>query len=294
MEIGLVLPQTEIGPDPDTLVRYAQSAEVHGFGHLLAYDHVLGANADRPGGWDGPYDHADQFHEPLTLYSYLAGRTDSLEFVTGVLVLPQRQTAVVAKQAAQVDRFADGRFRLGVGVGWNPLEYVALDQPFDRRGRRIEEQIAVLRQLWTSNPTSFDGEFHEIRDMGINPLPVQQPIPLWMGGSAEIVLRRIARLADGWVLPGRSPTALEGAIDRLRTYAKQAGRPADEIGLHARVRLAASDDRDLIDRVAAWADVGVDYLSVVTMDAGLDREEHVDEIEAIADELGDAGIELRG
>lgn len=293
MELGLVFPQTEIGPDPTTHARYAEQAEALGFGHLLAYDHVLGADADREGGWRGPYDHTDAFHEPFTLFSYLAAQTDALAFVTGVLVLPQRQTALVAKQAAMVDRFADGRFRLGVGVGWNPLEYVALGQPFEERGRRIEEQVALLRQLWTENPTSFAGDYHEVPDMGLKPLPVQRPIPVWMGGGADVVLRRIARLADGWLLPGGSPAELEAKLDALREYAAEADRSFDDIGLHGRVRFEA-DAGDLVERVAAWADLGLDYLAIDTMGAGREAAAHVEALETVADALVDAGFELSG
>ena len=212
MEIGTVFPQLEIGDDPETVGDYARRIEDAGFEHLLSYDHVLGVDPAWDD-WEGPYDNADTFHEPLTTFSYLAGVTDSLEFVTGILILPQRQTALVAKQAAQVDRFADGRFRLGVGVGWNPHEYVALGEEFGERGRRIEEQVEVLRALWTESVVDVEGEYHRIEELGINPRPVQQPIPVWMGGMADPVKRRVGRLADGW-LPQFQPDD-EGAEDDL-------------------------------------------------------------------------------
>jgi probable F420-dependent oxidoreductase len=294
MEIGVTFPQTEIGSDPETIVEYARLAESRGYGHLLAYDHVLGANADREGGWDGPYDHSDQFHEPLSLFSYLAGRTDDIEFVTGILILPQRQTAIVAKQTAQVDRFSGGRLRLGVGVGWNPLEYVALGESFERRGARIEEQLEVLRALWTENPTTFEGEFHELPDVGINPLPVQQPVPLWMGGDADPVLRRVARTADGW-LPRIGPDG--GTRERLaqiHEYAREVGRDPDEIGVHGRIALDTDDTDELLDRVEAWERLGADYLAVDPMRRGRDPEDHLAALDAFADAMASVGISLEG
>lgn len=295
MEVGVVFPQTEIGPKPGTLVRYAQIAEERGYGHLMVFEHILGANPDREGGWDGPYDHTDQFHEPFTLLSYLSAFTDELEFVTGVVVLPQRKTALVAKQAAQVDRFSDARFRLGVGVGWNPVEYVGMSEDFSQRGRRIEEQVEVLRQLWSENPTTFEGEFHHIPNMGINPLPVQQPIPVWMGGAADPVLKRIARTADGWI-PLRSPE--EGTreqLAKLHQFAEAEGRDIDDIGIHGLIPwLDTTDQGVLIERVETWKELGADYLAVGMMHQGYGPDEHVRAIERFAETMGDAGIDLAG
>ena len=294
MEIGVTFPQTEIGSDPETIVEYARRAEARGYGHLLAYDHVLGADADREGGWEGPYDHRDQFHEPLSLFSHLAGRTEALEFVTGILILPQRQTALVAKQAAQVDLFSAGRLRLGVGVGWNPLEYVALGESFDRRGARIEEQVDVLRALWTENPTSFEGEFHELPAVGINPLPTQQPIPLWMGGDADVVLRRIARLADGWIPRMGPEEGTREKLEQLHAYAREAGRDPEEIGVHGRMALDTDDTDALVDRVEAWEGLGADYLAIDPMRQDRDPEDHLEALEEFADAMESVGIELSG
>lgn len=294
MEMGVTFPQTEIGADPETIVEYTRRAEALGYGHLLAYDHVLGADADREGGWEGPYDHRDQFHEPLSLFSYLAGQTDQLEFVTGILVLPQRQTALVAKQAAGVDLLSGGRLRLGVGVGWNPLEYVALGEAFERRGARIEEQIEVLRALWTENPTSFDGEFHELPDVGINPLPTRQPIPIWMGGDADPVLRRVARLADGW-LPRMGPDqGTREKLEKIHEHAREAGRDPGEIGVHGRIALDTDDTDELVDRVEAWERLGADYLAVDAMRQGRGPADHVAALETFADAMASVGIELSG
>jgi probable F420-dependent oxidoreductase len=185
MKLGVIFPQTEIGNDPIAIRDYAQTAEALGYNHVLAYDHVLGANPDRPEGWRGPYTHRTPFHEPFVLFAYLAGLTTQLHFVTGIIILPQRQTALVAKQAAALDVLSGGRLRLGVAIGWNPVEYEALGENFHNRGRRIEEQIQVLRALWQNELVTFDGEWYHIPDAGINPLPIQRPIPIWMGGDIE-------------------------------------------------------------------------------------------------------------
>ncbi|HZO63234.1 MAG TPA: LLM class F420-dependent oxidoreductase, partial [Gaiellaceae bacterium] len=224
MRLGVVFPQTEIGADPGGVRAYAQGVEEIGYTHLLAYDHVLGADASSRKDWAGPYTAEHQFHEIFVLFGYLAAVVPKLELVAGVLVLPQRQTALVAKQAAAIDVLSGGRLRLGVGLGWNHVEFEALGEEFSDRGRRSEEQIEVLRRLWTEPVVDFEGRWHRIPAAGINPLPVQRPIPIWIGGSAEAAIRRTARLADGF-FPQRP---LEGGwaatIDRLRSWAEEAGR----------------------------------------------------------------------
>src|SRR5512137_2111492 len=222
MKIGLVFPQTEIGSDPAAIRDYAQTAEGLGFSHLLAYDHVLGANPDRPGGWSGTYTHLSPFHEVFVLLSYLAGLTTRLGLVTGIVILPQRQTALVAKQAASLDVLSGGRLRLGVGLGWNAVEYACLNENFHSRGKRIEEQVALMRRLWTEPLVNFQGRWHNIVDAGLNPLPVQRPIPVWFGGTAEAALRRIARLADGWIISSRSPADVRPDLARLESFIEQA------------------------------------------------------------------------
>ncbi|RZH69269.1 LLM class F420-dependent oxidoreductase [Natrinema altunense] len=289
MEIGTVLPQLEIGHDPETIADYAHRVETSGYEHVLAYDHVLGVNPDREG-WDGPYDYESTFHEPLTTFSYLAGRTDELTFMTGILVLPQRQTALVAKQAAQLDLFTDGRFRMGVGVGWNEPEYVGLGADFSRRGQRIEEQVEVLRRLWTDDLVEFEGEFHELPDAGIRPLPVQRPIPLWMGGMAEPVKRRVARLADGWIPQFQPGDEAEDHLADLYEYAEDAGRDPDEIGLSGRLYAVPGEEDEWIDRAQAWRDLGADFLSITTMYQGLEGEEHAAHLEQVAAVLAEAGL----
>ena len=198
MKLGVVFPQYEISANPADLRDYVQTVEGLGYDYLMIYDHVLGANPDRPGGWSGPYTYLTQFHEPMVLLGWMAALTQRLEFVTGVLILPQRQTALVAKQAAQISLLAGGRIRLGVGVGWNDVEYEGLGEDFHTRGKRVEEQVRLLHDLWTQPLVNFKGEFDTINDAGINPLP-PQPIPIWFGGDADVVLRRSARLGDGWI-----------------------------------------------------------------------------------------------
>ena len=235
----MILPQTEIGPDPADVSRFATAAEESGYSYLMAYDHVLGADPNARPDWGGAYSQEDQFHEPLVLYGWLATKT-KLELVTGVLVLPQRQTALVAKQAAEVDILTGGRFRLGVGVGWNTVEYEALGEDFHTRGRRYEEQIEVLRLLWTHDVVDFKGRYHTIDRAGILPRPVQRPIPIWMGDrDSEPVLRRIGRLADGWIANLRLGHGLEESLTVVRDAAGQAGR---EVGFQGTVSLTSGLD----------------------------------------------------
>src|SRR5579871_6659500 len=188
MQIGVTFPQNEIGPDPIAIRDYAQAAESLGYNHLLAFDHVLGADPTHRQGWQG-YTQKSMFHEPFVLFGYIAALT-RLELVTGVVILPQRQTALVAKQAAEVDILTGGKFRLGVGVGWNPVEYEGLGMNFRTRGRAVEEQVEVMRLLWSKEVVSYKGKYHTIAEAGLNPLPVRRSIPIWMGGRAEELLRR--------------------------------------------------------------------------------------------------------
>src|SRR5438270_11617945 len=200
MRLGVVFPQTEITADPIAVRDYAQAAEALGYTHLLAFDQVIGADTTHYRDWRGPYTYRTLFHEPLVLFGYLAGLTQRLEFVTGILILPQRQTVLVAKQAAEVDVLSRGRFRLGVGIGWNWVEYQALNEDFRNRGKRSEEQIAVLRALFTEESVTFHGRWHHIEAAGIKPLPIQRPIPIWIGGRSEATLERVAAMGDGWFL----------------------------------------------------------------------------------------------
>ena len=279
MQLGAIFPQTEIGADPVAVRDYAQAAEGLGYKHLLVFDHVLGADTSKRQGWERPYSSVDMFHEPFVLFGYLGALTEKLEFVTGVLILGQRQTALVAKQAAEVDVLTGGRLRLGIGIGWNDVEYEALGEPFGNRGRRSEEQIALMRELWTNETVDFHGRYHNVTHAGINPLPVQQPIPIWIGGGAPQVVKRIGRMGDGW-FPQFQPNS-EGAerIGEMRQYAREAGRDPAAIGLEGRVGMATDGQDDWQKLAEAWAEVGATHLSVNTMNAGLrGPEQHIEAI----------------
>ena len=269
MRIGVVFPQTEIGADPNVIRDYAQAAEELGFSHILAYEHVVGANlASRPN-WQPPYTHLNSFHEPFVLFGYLAGLTKKIELVTSIIILPQRQTVLVAKQAAALDVLSGGRLRFGIGIGWNPVEYEALGEDFKNRGRRCEEQIAVLRKLWTQETVTFDGRWHKITDAGINPLPVQRPIPIWFGGSDERALRRLARLGDGWFPLLAPDEKCRAVIEKIRSYAKAAGRDPDRIGIDGRIPFGQRSPDQWIKDLQAWKALGATHASCNTMKAGL-------------------------
>jgi probable F420-dependent oxidoreductase len=248
-----------------------------GYAHLFVADHVLGADTrfhHHPS--LASYSYKSVVHEPLTLLGYIAAITTRLTLATGILILPQRQTALVAKQAAEIDVLSGGRLRLGIGVGWNQVEYEALNQDFHTRGRRSAEQIAVLRALWTQQVVDFHGRWHHISHAGLNPLPVQRPIPIWFGvGSSqnpqppETVLRRVARLADGW--SPNIPTNTDGKniVARVHQYAKEAGRDPATLPLEGRVRIAGKSPAEWVNLVQAWAGLGATHIIVETRGGGL-------------------------
>lgn len=269
MQLGVIFPQTEIGADPKGVRDFAQAAEELGYAHVIVFDHVLGADTTYYKNWEGPYAQNDMFHEPFVLYGYLAAVTRKLELVTAVIILGQRQTALVAKQAAAVDVLSGGRLRLGVGIGWNAVEYEALNENFRDRGKRSEEQIAVLRALWTQEVVDFHGRWHHVTHAGINPLPVQRPIPLWLGGRVEAVVERVGRLADGWFPQFAPDDAGRATIERMHGYARAAGRDPSTIGIEGRISLADSGPDDWGRLAEAWRDLGATHLSVNTMRAGL-------------------------
>jgi probable F420-dependent oxidoreductase len=269
MRLGVVFPHTEIGSDPVVIKDYAQTAEALGYTHILAYDHVIGANlASRPG-WQPPYSHLDSFHEPLVLFGYLAGLTKTLELTTGIIILPQRQTVLVAKQAAAVDVLSGGRLRLGIGIGWNPVEYEALGQDFKNRGQRSEEQVELLRQLWTRELVTFKGRWHTVTDAGINPLPVQRPIPIWFGGTDDRALRRLARLGDGWFPLMNPDEKCRAAVEKVRNYAREAGRDPERIGIEGRISHGAGSEEAWRKELQAWQSLGASHASFNTMKANL-------------------------
>jgi probable F420-dependent oxidoreductase len=285
VKVGVVFPQTEIGADAGGVREFAQAAQELGYTHLLAYDHVLGADVSNRREWPGPYTAEHQFHELLVLFGYLAGVVPGLELVAGVLVLPQRQTALVAKQAAEVDILTGGRFRLGVGLGWNFVEFEALGENFHNRGRRAEEQIEVLRRLWTEAVVDFEGRWHHISQAGINPLPVQRPIPVWIGGSAEAAIRRAARLADGF-FPQRP---LEGGwaatMEQFRGWV-EAERKPEEIGIEWRIDVSAGTPDDWRTEAEERKALGATHISIQTMRGGLrGPDAHICRIREAADAL---------
>lgn len=282
MRIGAIFPQTEIGVDPSQIRHYARAVEDLGYDHILAYDHVLGANtASRPN-WQGPYTQASQFHEPFVLFGYLAAVTQRLELVTGILILPQRQTALVAKQAAAVDVLSGGRMRLGIGVGWNSVEYQGLNEHFHTRGARMDEQIAVLRALWSETAITFNGRWHTIEDAGINPLPARRTIPIWMGGHSDAAIKRTARMGDGWLPQRRPDDESRAQVERLRAYTREAGRPESAVAIEARLSLSLVPEDGWRAYAHAWQSLGATHLTVNTMglrlptvEAHIERLRHV-------------------
>lgn len=281
MRIGVVFPQTELGGDPGVVRAYGEAVEGLGFTHILAYDHVVGADPAVHRGWDGPYDIDSTFHEPFVVFGYLAALT-SLELVTGVIILPQRQTALVAKQAAEVDLLTGGRFRLGVGLGWNAVEYEALGETFSNRGRRSEEQIELMRRLWTERSVTFDGRYHTVTAAGLAPLPTQRPIPVWIGAASDRGLERAGRLADGWFPMTAPGPGLEHAREQVQRAATTVGRDPASVGMEGRVNWTGDPDK-VGAGIAAWRAAGASHLSVNTMNAGLASvDDHLAVLERIA------------
>ena len=267
MKIGIVLPHHEIGSNPDDIKAFATGAEAMGADHMLVYDHVLGADRDRPGGFEGPYDKDTQFHEPLTTLSFIAAITHTIELVTTVLILPQRQTALVAKQAAELAILSKNRFRMGVGTGWNQVEYEALNENFHNRGKRQEEQVELLRALWTEDSLTFDGKFHQVTKASINPRPTQ-PVPVWFGGGAPALLDRCARLGDGW-MPLSSPNEQSAsAIERIRQIREEAGLSWEGFGIQAQAQAGGGSHDRWQKHFGRWQELGATHIAVATHNAG--------------------------
>jgi probable F420-dependent oxidoreductase len=270
-EVGAVFPQTEIGVDPLAIRDFAQTVEALGFTHLVVPEHVVGADlANRPD-WNLPYHVDSMFHEPMVLLGYLAAVTKTLILVPGVIILPQRQTVLVAKQAATLDTLANGRLRLGVGTGWNKVEYDALGMPFNGRGARLDEKIALLRRLWTERSLSARGEFHDIVEAGICPLPVQRPIPICVGGNAAVAMKRAARIADRW-LPYLPATEAAGKIKEFRDLVRHVGRDPEQVSVENLVTFLGNPPRnidDIVSDVAAWKHAGAAGVCIATSEIGL-------------------------
>ena len=268
MRLGAIFPQNEIGNDPGAIREWVQTAEGLGYDHVLAYDHVLGADTTNRPNWSGPYTSETPFHEIFILFGYFAALTSRVELVTDVLILPQRQTALVAKQAAQIDLLSGGRMRLGIGVGWNEVEYIGLNENFRNRGARSEEQIAVLRALWTQSVVTFNGRWHQIPEAGINPLPVQRPIPVWLGGTADALVQRVGRIGDGWFPQMAPDDTARAKLALLRAAADAAGRDPATIGIEPRVSFGQVSEAEAATLAAGWRDLGATHLSVGFMKAG--------------------------
>ena len=287
MKYGVVLPQLDIGEDPGGLREYAQAAEDLGYDYILAYDHVLGADTSTRPDWSGPYTHESLFHEPMVMFGFLAGITKRVELVTGILILPQRQTVLVAKQAAEVDVLSGGRLRLGIGIGWNDVEYEGLNENFHDRGKRSEEQVEVLRELWSKPVVNYEGRWHRINGAGLKPLPVQRPIPIWFGGGrTDGVLRRIAKLGDGWMPQGQPDADGEALIERFRTFVAESGREPSDVGLDARVSVADGIGV-AVEKAEKWANLGADYVGVNTMKAGFTSlDQHINALREFKEAVG--------
>jgi len=285
MRIGVVFPQTELGGDVGAVRAYGEGVQELGFTHVVAYDHVVGADPDVHRGWRGPYDVSTTFHEPFVLFGYLAAVT-ALELVTGIIILPQRQTALAAKQAAEVDLLTHGHFRLGVGIGWNAVEYEALGKDFSNRGERLEEQVALLRRLWTEPSVTHDGVHERVTGAGLAPLPVQRSIPVWFGAVAERALRRVGRLADGWFPQVPPGPKLDEARAVVRGAAVEAGRDPDGLGMEGRISWDEGDVDKLVRQAGRWRDADATHLAVNTMGAGFGSvEDHLAALAKAADAL---------
>jgi probable F420-dependent oxidoreductase len=289
MRVGVVFPQVESGTDIGAIREYLQAVEQLGYAHLVAYDHVLGADRRTRPDWKGPYDASSTFHEPFVFFAFVAAIT-RLELAPAVIILPQRQTVLVAKQAAEIDLLTGGRTRLGVGLGWNAVEFEGLGERFTNRNRRIEEQVALLRRLWTEPVVDFTGRWHRVDRAGLNPLPVQRPIPIWMGGTAEAALRRIARIADGWFT---QYVPNENGIEtfaRFRGHLREAGRDPETFPIEGRIsvgRLSGPDEWVSVAR--DFRDVlGCTHLEINTMGAGFAT--LADHVKALERFRGDAAF----
>jgi probable F420-dependent oxidoreductase len=286
MRVGVVFPQTEAGADPAGIRAYARAVEELGFEHVTAYDHVLGADPAGHPGFSGPYTADSTFHEPFVLFGYLAAVAPRLELFTGIIILPQRQTALVAKQAAEVDILTGGNLRLGVAVGWNDVEYEALGMDFRDRGRRIDEQIELLRRLFTDPVVTFEGRDHRVTAAGVAPLPVQRPIPIWLGGASERAYERAARLGDGMYVLRPLPGGWPATIERLHELRRAAGREHEPFGIEATIQVARGDPDDWRAAADEWRALGATHLSLNTMDGGLAWPDgHVERLAAARDAL---------
>ena len=266
MEIGAVFPHNEIGTDPQAIKDYAQGLEELGVTHLLIYDHVLGADRNRPGGFEGPYDKDVAFHEPFTTFAFIAAVTKNIDMITTVMILPQRQTVLVAKQAAELAILSNNRFKLGIGVGWNAVEYVGLNENFKNRGKRQAEQVALMRLLWESEVLEYKGDYHHIDKASINPRPSEN-VPIWFGGGAPQLIERCADLGDGWI-PLMGPNeAARNTLEEIRAKREAKGLDWNNFGVQAQAQYAGGDPDRWNKHAEKWRDLGASHLAVATHNA---------------------------
>ena len=267
MQIGSVLHQNDLGPDVAVLRDYAQTVQDLGYDFIVASDHVVGADPTAYPHLDRVFPIDSFMREPLSVFAFLSAVAPGLAFVTSVIILPQRQTVIVAKQAADIDTLCKGRLRLGVGIGWNPIEYEALGMRFEDRARRFEEQIDVLRRLWTERVVTFDGRFHTLHAAGINPRPIQQPIPIWIGASAESAVRRATRIADGFLPLRPLAGGWQATMDRINGWLEEFGRPRSAFGIEGRLDAGTGTPDEWRKTFEMWRGFVATHLSVAT--AGL-------------------------
>lgn len=267
-QIGAFFPTRDMPAEATQIRDWAQAAEGMGYDYLEVSDHVLGADRAALPDFEGPYDVDDSFHETFCTLSFIAAVTERVELASGVLILPQRQTALVAKQAAQVDVLSNGRLRLGVGVGWNPVEYQALGEDWSKRGRRQAEQVTLMNRLWSERVVDFEGEFDSVRHAGVNPLPIQRPIPVWFGGGADPVLRRAAKLGQGWIPLGNPGTKTAAMLEALRGYLRDEGRDPTTFGIEAWIRYDDGDPDGWRKTADKWLGLGATHLTFYTSGQG--------------------------
>ena len=284
---GIVFPQIEIGADPSAVKAFAEGVEDLGFDGLMIYDHVVGADLRHRPHWSGWYDIKDMFHEIFVVMGYMAALTKRIRLVSGIVILPQRQTTLVAKQAAEVDVLSYGRLTLGIGVGWNDVEFAALNENFNNRGKRCEEQIEVMRALWTCESVEFDGKYHHLPEVGIKPLPVQRPIPIYIGGHSDVVLQRAARMGDGW-FPMDTAAVCAPMVEKLAYFCEEVGRDYSQFDVPCTIQLAGKDMSWVAGEIRAWKQLGTSSFYLDTMNAGCQGVEAHLKTAAIFKELIDA------
>lgn len=268
MQIGAVLSQNEVGPDITALRDYAQAVQALGYDFIVAADHVVGSEKAAHPELERVYPIENYLHEPLMLFTFLAGVAPHLGFLSSVVILPQRQTVLAAKQAAEVDVLCGGKFRFGVGIGWNPVEYEALGMDFRNRARRYEEQLELMRRLWTERTVTYKGKYHTLTAVGINPRPVQQPIPIWIGASAEAAVKRATRVADGYLPLSPLEGGWDATMDRVNEWLEAAGRQRSSFGIEGRLNAGTGTPDEWRKTVDMWRRFGASHLSVGTAGLG--------------------------